>query len=247
MRIGSPSLAAPGLACDDYLDIRGIARGPQFHARRDELTERVGAIVETPLHGGHSRRRGRWSPTPGHDKPSTSLRFLTLLSGRREGPAKNEPQAPPVGVSRRSDPLLAAQRPRRHSVRPGLLLADCLVGRLNRSHSQIWYIHAPDAGPGYTKRGGRSGGPTSCLLSGTHLLTAHRVPRQRARTVRSRSAPRQGRLAPQVRRPNRPLRESRLWTSLLLRRRATREPFPRRYTGRRPSRSAQDAIHTNPG
>jgi glycine hydroxymethyltransferase len=49
LRIGSPALATRGLARDDFLeigDIVGVALGPEFQARRDELLERVSAIVE---------------------------------------------------------------------------------------------------------------------------------------------------------------------------------------------------------
>jgi glycine hydroxymethyltransferase len=49
LRIGSPALTTRGLGREDFLEIGeiiGIALGPQFQERRDELLERVGAIVE---------------------------------------------------------------------------------------------------------------------------------------------------------------------------------------------------------
>ena len=49
LRIGSPALTTRGLGREDFLEIGeiiGVALGPQFEARRDELLERVGAIVE---------------------------------------------------------------------------------------------------------------------------------------------------------------------------------------------------------
>jgi glycine hydroxymethyltransferase len=49
LRIGSPALTTRGLGRDDFLEIGeiiGVALGPQFEARRDELLERVTAIVE---------------------------------------------------------------------------------------------------------------------------------------------------------------------------------------------------------
>jgi glycine hydroxymethyltransferase len=49
LRIGSAALTTRGLVRGDFLEIGeiiGIALGPDFEARRDELTERVDAIVE---------------------------------------------------------------------------------------------------------------------------------------------------------------------------------------------------------
>jgi glycine hydroxymethyltransferase len=49
LRIGSPALATRGLLRGDFLEIGeiiGIALGPQFAARRDELLDRVHAITE---------------------------------------------------------------------------------------------------------------------------------------------------------------------------------------------------------
>jgi glycine hydroxymethyltransferase len=49
LRIGSPALTTRGLQRDDFLEIGeiiGVALGPDFEARRNELLERVGAIVE---------------------------------------------------------------------------------------------------------------------------------------------------------------------------------------------------------
>jgi glycine hydroxymethyltransferase len=49
LRIGSPALTTRGLGREDFLEIGeiiGVALGPQFAERREELLERVGAIVE---------------------------------------------------------------------------------------------------------------------------------------------------------------------------------------------------------
>jgi glycine hydroxymethyltransferase len=49
LRIGSPALTTRGLGREDFLEIGeiiGVALGPQFSARRDELLERVVSIVE---------------------------------------------------------------------------------------------------------------------------------------------------------------------------------------------------------
>jgi glycine hydroxymethyltransferase len=49
LRIGSPALTTRGLGREDFLEIGeiiGVALGPDFEARREELLERVGAIVE---------------------------------------------------------------------------------------------------------------------------------------------------------------------------------------------------------
>jgi glycine hydroxymethyltransferase len=49
LRIGSPALTTRGLGREDFLEIGeiiGVALGPQFEARRDELLDRVGSIVE---------------------------------------------------------------------------------------------------------------------------------------------------------------------------------------------------------
>src|ERR1700722_1668448 len=49
LRIGSPALTTRGLGREDFLEIGeiiGVALGPQFEQRREELLERVGAIVE---------------------------------------------------------------------------------------------------------------------------------------------------------------------------------------------------------
>jgi len=49
LRIGSPALTTRGLGREDFLEIGeiiGVALGPQFEERREELLERVGAIVE---------------------------------------------------------------------------------------------------------------------------------------------------------------------------------------------------------
>ena len=49
LRIGSPALATRGLGRDDFLEIGeiiGVALGPEFAPRRDELLERVVSIVE---------------------------------------------------------------------------------------------------------------------------------------------------------------------------------------------------------
>jgi glycine hydroxymethyltransferase len=49
LRIGSPALTTRGLGRDDFSEIGeiiGVALGPEFDARRGELLERVGAIVE---------------------------------------------------------------------------------------------------------------------------------------------------------------------------------------------------------
>ena len=49
LRIGSPALTTRGLVREDFLEIGeiiGVALGPEFETRRDELLERVGAIVE---------------------------------------------------------------------------------------------------------------------------------------------------------------------------------------------------------
>ena len=49
LRIGSPALATRGLRREDFLEIGeiiGVALGPQFEARRDELLDLVDAIVE---------------------------------------------------------------------------------------------------------------------------------------------------------------------------------------------------------
>jgi len=49
LRIGSPALTTRGLGRDDFLEIGeiiGVALGPAFEARRDELLDRVGAIVD---------------------------------------------------------------------------------------------------------------------------------------------------------------------------------------------------------
>jgi glycine hydroxymethyltransferase len=49
LRIGAPALATRGLGREDFLEIGelvGIALGPQFEERREELLERVNAIVE---------------------------------------------------------------------------------------------------------------------------------------------------------------------------------------------------------
>ncbi len=49
LRIGSPALTTRGLGREDFLEIGeiiGVALGPQFEARRDELLDRVVAIVE---------------------------------------------------------------------------------------------------------------------------------------------------------------------------------------------------------
>ena len=61
LRIGSPALTTRGLRRDDFLEIGeiiGAALGPQFEARRSELLERVGAIVERyPLYADLASRR----------------------------------------------------------------------------------------------------------------------------------------------------------------------------------------------
>jgi glycine hydroxymethyltransferase len=49
LRIGSPALATRGLAREDFLEIGeiiGVALGPQFSQRREELLDRVAAIVD---------------------------------------------------------------------------------------------------------------------------------------------------------------------------------------------------------
>ena len=49
LRIGSPALTTRGLGREDFVEIGeiiGVALGPQFEARREELLERVAAIVE---------------------------------------------------------------------------------------------------------------------------------------------------------------------------------------------------------
>jgi glycine hydroxymethyltransferase len=49
LRIGSPALTTRGLGREDFVEIGeiiGVALGPEFEARRGELLERVGAIVE---------------------------------------------------------------------------------------------------------------------------------------------------------------------------------------------------------
>jgi glycine hydroxymethyltransferase len=49
LRIGSPALTTRGLGRDDFLEIGeiiGVALGPAFEERREELLERVAAIVE---------------------------------------------------------------------------------------------------------------------------------------------------------------------------------------------------------
>jgi glycine hydroxymethyltransferase len=49
LRIGSPALTTRGLGREDFLEIGeiiGVALGPQFEARRDELLDRVASIVE---------------------------------------------------------------------------------------------------------------------------------------------------------------------------------------------------------
>jgi glycine hydroxymethyltransferase len=49
LRIGSPALTTRGLGREDFLEIGkiiGVALGPDFEERREELLERVGAIVE---------------------------------------------------------------------------------------------------------------------------------------------------------------------------------------------------------
>jgi glycine hydroxymethyltransferase len=49
LRIGSPALTTRGLGREDFLEIGeiiGVALGPEFEGRRDELLGRVGAIVE---------------------------------------------------------------------------------------------------------------------------------------------------------------------------------------------------------
>jgi glycine hydroxymethyltransferase len=49
LRIGSPALTTRGLGREDFLEIGeiiGVALGPQFEARRDDLLDRVSAIVE---------------------------------------------------------------------------------------------------------------------------------------------------------------------------------------------------------
>jgi glycine hydroxymethyltransferase len=49
LRIGSPALTTRGLGREDFLEIGeiiGVALGPQFAERHEELLERVGAIVE---------------------------------------------------------------------------------------------------------------------------------------------------------------------------------------------------------
>jgi len=49
LRIGSPALTTRGLGREDFLEVGeiiGVALGPEFEARRGELTERVSAIAE---------------------------------------------------------------------------------------------------------------------------------------------------------------------------------------------------------